>query len=198
MIKAVLFDFDGVLVDATEVHYESFNKALSFFGLEEISRTEHDTIYNGIPTKEKLKIRKIPESYHSEIQKKKQQFTIEEISKISPILEVCNVLKYLKSRSFLIACCSNSIRDTIICGLEKTLLINYFDLIISNEDVCFSKPDPEMYLKAMSAFKLQPEECLIIEDSDKGLAAALFSNASVLKINNPYDLSVDLIEKALL
>ena len=54
-IKAVIFDMDGVLIDAKDWHYEALNKALRLFGLE-ITRSEHETTYDGLPTKDKLEI----------------------------------------------------------------------------------------------------------------------------------------------
>jgi dTDP-glucose pyrophosphorylase len=87
------------------------------------------------------------------------------------------------------ACCSNSIRRSVLTMLSKLGLIEYMDLIISNEDVKNSKPHPEMYWKAMSMMGVLPEETLIVEDSPPGLLAASRSRANVLRVNNPRDLT---------
>jgi dTDP-glucose pyrophosphorylase len=73
--------------------------------------------------------------------------------------------------------------------LAKLGLIEYIDLIISNEDVKNSKPHPEMYWKAMSMMTVLPEETLIVEDSPPGLLAAARSRAHTLRVNNPKDLT---------
>jgi dTDP-glucose pyrophosphorylase len=81
--------------------------------------------------------------------------------------------------------------------LSKIGLIEYMDLIISNEDVKNSKPHPEMYWKAMSMMSVLPDECLIVEDSPHGLLAASRSRANVLRVDNPSDLTFDKIQNKL-
>lgn len=71
--------------------------------------------------------------------------------------------------------------------MEKSALLPYIDRIISNQDVSKGKPDPEMYLKAMQAFNLKPEECLILEDNENGIRAARASGANLLVIGEVSD-----------
>ena len=99
-----------------------------------------------------------------------------------------NIFKELRDRGYKLACCSNSIRRSVLVILSKIGLIEYMDLIISNEDVKNSKPHPEMYWKAMSMMGVLPEETLIVEDSPPGLLAASRSRANVLRVDNPKDL----------
>jgi len=89
MIKAVIFDLDGVLVDATEWHYNALNKALHIFGYE-ITRDEHLSVYNGLPTRKKLELlssqKSLPVSLHSFINEMKQAYTVRMIeSECTPI-----------------------------------------------------------------------------------------------------------------
>lgn len=196
-IKAVLFDLDGVLLDATEVHYSALNEALKECGYSEISRKDHETTYNGIPTREKLRLLNITLEDQEKIQQKKQQITISEIKKLKPIPDIVDTLGFLFEKKYKIACCSNSIKQTIVEGLSSGGLIHFFDLIVSNEDVEKSKPHPEMYLNAMKFFRLYPKQCLIIEDSDKGYQAAVSSGGSVVRVKNPYEINVDFIKKAI-
>jgi dTDP-glucose pyrophosphorylase len=81
--------------------------------------------------------------------------------------------------------------------LAKIGIIEYMDLIISNEDVKNSKPHPEMYWKAMSMMSVLPDECLIVEDSPHGLLAASRSRANVLRVDNPSDLTFEKIQTKL-
>jgi dTDP-glucose pyrophosphorylase len=81
--------------------------------------------------------------------------------------------------------------------LAKIGIIEYMDLIISNEDVKNSKPHPEMYWKAMSIMGVLPEETLIVEDSPHGLLAASRSRANVLRVDNPHDLTLEKITNKL-
>ena len=79
-IKAVIFDMDGVLIDARDWHYEALNRALGLFGYQ-ISRFEHLVTYDGLPTRTKLRMlsleRGLPEGLHSFIDEMKQSYTIE-------------------------------------------------------------------------------------------------------------------------
>jgi len=190
-IKAILFDMDGVLIEAKEWHYESLNKALELFGLS-ISRADHLTTFDGLPTKDKLKLLSIekglPEELHSFTNEMKQIYTMEIIqSQCRPQFEQEYALSKLKSMGYKIAVCSNSIRDTVVAMMQKAGLIKHIDLIISNQDVAKGKPDPEMYVKAINEFGLLPENCLIVEDNENGIRAAKASGAHLLVVKEVTD-----------
>lgn len=190
-IKAVLFDMDGVLIDAKEWHYESLNRALELFGVC-ISRADHLTTFDGLPTKDKLKILSIekglPVELHSFINEMKQAYTMEIIqTQCKPQFEQEYALSKLKSMGYKIAVCSNSIRDSVVAMMEKSGLISYIDIIISNQDVSKGKPDPEMYQKAMSYFGLSPQHCLIVEDNENGIRAAKSAGGHLLVVKEVSD-----------
>jgi HAD superfamily hydrolase (TIGR01509 family) len=185
-IKAVLFDMDGVLVDAKEWHYEALNQALSIFGVP-ISRSDHLTYFDGLPTKEKLKELSnkgiLPLELIDFINKLKQNLLNEIIVKnCKPIFSKQYAMAKLKQKGYKIAVCSNSIRSSVEVMMQLSQLDKYIDLILSNQDVSKSKPDPEIYHKAIEYFNLEPEECLILEDNPHGIAAARASRAHVLEI----------------
>ncbi len=192
-VKAVLFDMDGVLIDAKEWHYEALNKALRLFGCE-ISRYDHLHTFDGLPTRDKLKLLSevvyLPRELHEFIGELKQQYTMELIAqKCKPIFQHEYALARLKREGYIVAVCSNSIRQTIIEMMERAGLLEYLDLIMSNEDVTKSKPDPEIYVTAMRKLQLKPEECLILEDNKNGIAAARGSGGNLLVINTVYDVN---------
>ena len=196
-IKAILFDMDGVLIDAREWHYEALNKALGHFGYS-ISIDSHLSTFDGLPTKDKLRIlsksQKLPFGLHPLLNKLKQKYTIQfSYQNCKPTFNHRLVLGKL-SKKYKIAVCSNSIRNTIITMMELSGLNDYIDLIISNEEVTRSKPDPEMYLKAFKKFNLDPKECVIVEDNDHGIQAALASGGHLLKVSNPEDIQLEVIE----
>jgi HAD superfamily hydrolase (TIGR01509 family) len=198
MIKLIIFDLDGVLVEAKEIHYETLNTALYEIDPKFIiTKNEHLSTYDGLKTSQKLnmlsKIKGLPESKHSEVWKRKQELTLHEISKIKENEKLIQLFKELKNNNYLSACCSNSIRRSVLIMLSKVGLIEYFDLILSNEDVKNSKPHPEIYWKAISMMGVLPDETLIIEDSPPGLLAADRSGASVLRVNSPNDLDINKI-----
>lgn len=191
MIKLVLFDLDGVLIDAKKIHYEALNDALG--SDYAISEKEHHSFYDGRKTNEKLNLlterKGLPSSSHKEIYDKKQAITIQKIAALKPIDEIVLLFKELESQGYSIGVCSNSIRRTVLTALAKTQLMEYCSVIVSNEDVKNSKPHPEMYWKAMSMMGKLPEETLIVEDSPPGLLAAERSRANYIRVDNPYDVT---------
>jgi beta-phosphoglucomutase len=186
MIKAIIFDMDGVLIDAKEWHYEALNRALSLFGFE-ISRYDHLTTYDGLPTKDKLEMlsleRGLHRQLHSFINKMKQSYTMEIAhSKCKPRFAQEYALSCLKSRGYKLAVASNSIRDTVELMMEKANLDVYLDAMLSTADVTRAKPNPEIYIKAIERLNFAANECLVVEDNKNGIRAALDSGAHVLVV----------------
>ena len=191
MIKLVLFDLDGVLIDAKKLHYDALNLALGdkYF----ISEDEHTNIYDGRKTKEKLNILTVDKGFplelHDQVYIDKQKVTHELISQLKPIDEIISLFKVLEAKHYIIGVCSNSIRRTVLTALAKTELMEYCSVILSNEDVKNSKPHPEMYWKAMSMMGVLPENTLIVEDSPPGLLAAQRSRANYIRVDDPWDVT---------
>lgn len=198
-IKCIIFDMDGVLIDARDWHYEALNKALAIFGFE-ISRHDHLITYDGLPTKQKLEIlsshSELPRQLHGFINELKQIFTIDiTMTKCGPTFCHEFAISRLKSEGYRLAVCSNSIRDTITSMLSKAALIDYFDFYLSNQDVAKAKPDPDIYLKAMERFGVLPTECVILEDNINGIRAATEAGAHVMKIDQVTDVNYTNIKK---
>ena len=199
-IKAVLFDLDGVLVDACDWHYIALNKSLQNVSGMEIDEVSHMTTFNGLPTKRKLEMLvengKIKEYQVDQIWKLKQMYTIETINEnASPDPSKILIHHQLGTRSINRACVTNSIKEAAELMLEKTGQIKMLDFVISNEDVKNNKPHPEPYVTAMARLGSLPDETLIIEDSEKGMESALGTGAHVLKVNNAKDVTWEKISE---
>ena len=193
-IKAVLFDMDGVLVEAKEWHYEALNRALDLFGMA-ISRVDHETTFDGLPTSRKLEMlsieRGLPRELHSFLNEMKQRYTVEMVHTLCrPRFAQERALSTLKAQGYKMAVCSNSIRSTVELMMDKASLSQYLDLMVSNEDVSRPKPDPEMYCKAMAHFGLRPDECLVVEDNENGIKAAKASGAHLLVVQDVSQTSI--------
>ncbi|NQW11379.1 MAG: HAD family phosphatase [Alphaproteobacteria bacterium] len=192
-IKAVLFDMDGVLVDATEWHFEALNRALALFGLD-INRFDHLDRYDGLPTKRKLEMLSrefgLPPSLHQFVYDLKQKFTLELVrANCHPNFDHQFALSRLHGRGLKLGVCSNAIRESVETIMEAAGLARFLDVVLSNEDVRNSKPDPEIYLKAYAALGLDPRECLIIEDNDYGVASATASGGHVFRVGGVSDVN---------
>ncbi len=194
-IKAVIFDMDGVLIDAKDWHFEALNRALGHFGFE-ISRHDHLVTFDGLPTKKKLdmltKERGLPASLHSFLNELKQAYTTEAIhTRCKPTFQHEFALSNLRSRGYRLAVASNSVRNTVELMMKKSALDQYLDLILSNQDVQQGKPSPEIYLKAMSLLGIAPKEALVLEDNEHGIASARAAGAHLMIIKDVTDVSLE-------
>jgi len=190
-IKLIIFDLDGVLVEAKDIHYKALNKAL---GKEyAISWNEHLSTYDSLKTKQKLDMlsnnKGLPTSNHKQIWNDKQKYTLQYLSELKPSEQLQSTMFQLVEDGYKIAVCSNSIRKTVLTVLSKLGIMEYMDLVISNEDVKNSKPHPEMYWKAISMMSCLSEETLIVEDSPYGLLAAARSKSHILRVKNPKEVT---------
>jgi HAD superfamily hydrolase (TIGR01509 family) len=199
MIKLVIFDLDGVLVEAKNIHFDALNEALgSKYAIE---WNEHLSEYDGLKTNQKLEMltkeKGLPIELYKQVWDEKQRLTLQKLSDLKPSIQLQACISSLVNEGYKIACCSNSIRKTVLTVLSKLGIIEYFDLILSNEDVKNSKPHPEIYWKAISMMGCLPEETLIIEDSPFGLLAANRSKSHVMRVESPKDITYNNIYKHL-
>jgi len=190
MIKLVIFDLDGVLVEAKNIHFEAFNKALGEYA---ISWDEHLSIYDGLKTNQKLDMlherKGLPKEQFKEIWNNKQTYTLQALRKLKTNPNLVTTMTMLVNEGYKLAVCSNSIRKTVLTVLSKLGIIEFFDLILSNEDVKNSKPHPEIYWKAISEMSCLPEETLIVEDSPYGLLSASRSKSHILRVGSPKEVT---------
>lgn len=179
MIECVLFDLDGVLVEAKEWHYEALNKALEEVVGYSISREDHLFKYDGLPTKVKLEKLNIDLELRPKILQLKQEYTTKIAGCCHHDIFKVKLMKKLKNRDIKIGCVTNSIWDFTRFVLERMGLFQYMDIVITNEDVTRNKPHPDPYNLAIDELNVNPKHTLIVEDSRPGLAAAMSSKASL-------------------
>lgn len=188
---------DGVLIEAKEWHYEALNEALRLFGYQ-ISRHDHQTTFDGLPTSKKLEIlsrdRGLPFALHQFINDMKQAITLQVIHlKCAPMFIHEYALARLKASGYKLAVASNSVRDTVKLMMEKSCLTPWLDVQLSNQDVVKPKPAPDMYLAAAKMLGFTPEECLVIEDNPNGVAAAKAAGSPLLVVNEVTDVTYQAI-----
>jgi beta-phosphoglucomutase-like phosphatase (HAD superfamily) len=201
MIRAIVFDMDGVLVDARQWHFEALNRALKLFG-HDISPDEHEAIFDGLPTRVKLEMlverNKLPRRLCPFINELKQAYTLEIVRQsCRPNFVHEFALSRLKADGYKLALASNSIRETVDVMMANTCLNGYLEFSLSNEDVKAAKPDPEIYLQAAKMLGLSPAQCLVVEDNHNGVQAALAAGAALLRVNNVHDVTYERIKERL-
>ncbi|NDG26216.1 MAG: HAD family hydrolase [Proteobacteria bacterium] len=201
MIKAIIFDLDGVLVDAVEIHYQAFNRAVQLFGFQ-IPANLHGFSFNGLPTMTKLEMLSqtcgLPRGLHPFINEMKQTFTQELIlEKVAPNSDLKSLLRELRRRGIKLGVASNCVSKTVDLVLNKMQIAQFFDVILSREQVNHPKPHPMIYQACFEKLKIPAHECLILEDSRPGILAAQKACPNVLVIKNPKEVNLGRIENEL-
>lgn len=196
-IEAVVFDMDGVLIDAKDWHYHALNRALEHFGYT-ISRADHLSAFDGLPTRKKLEMlsqdRGLPRGLHGFLNALKQQYTTDQVhTDCHPIFVHEYALSNLKALGYKLGLASNSVRNSVELMMEKSALKPYLDVMVSNEDVIKPKPDPDMYLTATQLLGVAPENTLVVEDNANGIKAAESAGCHLLVVHSVYDVKLDSI-----
>ncbi len=177
-IEAVIFDLDGVIVDTAIFHYQAWKRLANELGFDiTIHQNEH---LKGISRFDSLeivleigKINNLTEKEKVVLATRKNDWYKENILKMTPddiLPGVSDFLKKLKSANHKIAIGSSSKNAGII--LEKIGYSNYFDAVIDGNKISFSKPDPEVFIKAAKELKANPKNCIVFEDAAAGIEAA--------------------------
>lgn len=195
MIQAIVFDMDGVLIDAREWHYEALNEALELFG-HTIPRSRHLGEFDGLPTRRKLEILTdtdaFPPHLYQIVNKIKQERTSRIIlSRCYPMRNHLALVSYLKSKGYPLGLATNSIRKTTMQMLNCAALVEYFDSILTNEDIGFPKPHPEIYLKSAESLNVHPRNLLVFEDNLNGIQAAREAGCQVLQVSDPSEVTLE-------
>ena len=193
MIKLVVFDLDGVLIESKQTHYDALNRALG--DDYAITMEEHLSTYDGLPTRTKLNMlserKGLPTDRHAEIARAKSKYTIDILKETVHVRDdFVDMCRELKDRGYTVACASNAVRDTVKMSLLQLGIIEYFDFWYSNEDVHKPKPHFEMYFECMLKANAKPNETLIIEDSHIGRQAVLDAGAHLLAVADTHDVSL--------
>tara|TARA_B000000565_G_scaffold206175_1_gene159570 strand:+ start:147 stop:1517 length:1371 start_codon:yes stop_codon:yes gene_type:complete len=200
MIKLIIFDLDGVLVDARELHYQALNRALTSIDKKyEIPRDEHLSTYDGLSTTKKLNLltknKNLPNNLHDKIWQLKQRMTLKIIDGFSIDERIKGILRSLKSEGFVIACATNSIRETAKLQLIRKGFFEHIDFMYSNQDVNHPKPNSEIYLRCMIKAGVNPNETLIVEDSHIGRKGAISSGGSLCGVKDTDDVTYEKIKR---
>jgi len=198
MLGAVIFDFDGVLVDSEQIHHKAFNRVLTKFHYQLSSREYYDR-FLGLSDEELLRIvdkernLSLSNQQFGQLLGEKARLFKEMAATEAGIIEgVPKFLNMLSDGRIPMAICSGALQPEIEMILEGAGLRSYFEAIVSAEQVKKGKPDPEGFLLALKLLNkrmhksIQPEDCVVIEDSHWGLEAAKAAGMRAVAITNTY------------
>lgn len=175
-IKAIFFDFDGVIVDSLQLWNLMFEEVVKTYKLNATCLLENDGL--NFTTNEAIQLmlenqQRFTADLYEEILDWTEKFYIEHFHQYIKLNDyVIEMLGNLKSNHIQILLVSNSSRKQIEYAFKELNLHSYFDHTISADDVLKGKPNAEPYLKALSVSKKQKKEVLVIEDSLTGIDAA--------------------------
>ena len=186
MIKGVIFDMDGTIVDSLPYHYEAWKIFFNENKVENFSEKLKD--YKGGGTLD-LMTAVYGDKYSRKelkIMTDDKEIIFREIYKnnVVPIMGFMEMFELIKSKNILVGIASNAIRKNVEMILSELKIYEKFDSIICGDEVKKGKPDPEMFNETVKRFNLKKEECLIFEDSVEGILAAVNSKVDVVGITS--------------
>lgn len=179
MIKAAIFDLDGVLVTTDSLHYKAWKRLGEEIGITDFTK-EDNIRQRGISRMASLKILlektdvKYTDTEKEELAERKNIYyrqSLENLTEKDVLPGAKEVLAFFKKHGIKTAVGSASKNAPII--LEKTWLLPLLDEVVCGIDVTKSKPDPEVFLKAAKRLGVLPEDCMVFEDADAGIEAAV-------------------------
>jgi HAD superfamily hydrolase (TIGR01509 family) len=186
MIKGVIFDMDGTIVDSLPYHYEAWKIFFNENKVENFSEKLKDykgggtldlmtAVYGDRYSRKELKI-----------MTDDKEIIFREIYKnnVVPIAGFIEMFELIKSKKILVGIASNAIRKNVKMILSELKIYEEFDSIICGDEVRKGKPNPEMFNQTVDRFNLKKEECLIFEDSVEGVSAAFNSRVDVVGITS--------------
>lgn len=187
MLKAVIFDMDGVLIDSQPLHYEADKAALARLGC--IVDTEYTSKFAGTSGINRFAAYKADLGYAMdsvEAAKMREEIMLDMFkSGVEPTVGSRELLESIKSNGTLAAVASSSSYELIYAVLRALGEEAYFDKIVSGDDMEKSKPAPDIFLSAAEKLGAAPEECVVIEDSENGVLAAKAAGMRVIGYINP-------------
>ena len=176
MIRGFIFDLDGVITDTAEYHYRAWKRLADELGVT-FCRKENEAL-RGIPRRESLllllKGRTLPEAEMLACMERKNYYYLEYIREINSDNLLPGSLDLLNEiRSAGLKCAIGSASKNSCEVLERLGILELFDAIADGYSVERQKPEPDLFLFAAFELKLQPSECIVVEDAAAGIEAAL-------------------------
>lgn len=182
-MKALLFDFDGVLVRSMEDHFEGWRRALAEYGIEVMPEELFVLEGQGVQEVAHQLIRKfnIPLEETPLIIEKKQKY-YNQIKKVEFYPNLIDVLNWARDRELKLGVVTGGRRDRVSETLENFGLQDYFDVVVTADDVEETKPSPLPYLRAAEQLGVEPDQCVVIENAPLGIRAGKSAGMRVVAL----------------
>lgn len=181
-MKAVIFDFDGVIAETESKKHSDLRRMLETKGIHMPDAITPSFIGKKTDAYLNEKFKTLTKEQIKEITKLRHANKLLDIDKIKLVDGIEPLLKQLKKVGLKIAICSGSEREFIDSFLKIKKLTNYFDLIVAGEDFSSSKPNPECYFITLNKLGLTSSDCIVVEDSPAGIQAGKDAGCTVYAV----------------
>jgi beta-phosphoglucomutase family hydrolase len=187
LIRAVIFDMDGVIVESESAHVEAEKRVLSKYGisisadeLHEYAGTTAKKMFSELTKKYRLKVKA------EKLLREKEQILFKFLEEdAEPTKGIIELLVRLKERDVKLCIGSSSPMKQVDYILNKLNIACLFEYAVGSDNILHSKPDPEIFLKAAAGLGLKPQECLVVEDAKLGVEAAKRAGMKCIGYRNP-------------
>lgn len=184
-IKGVIWDMDGVIANTGPIHFKAWRNLALEKGVNLTEEEFRKTFGMRNPDILKKLFGELSEEQINSLSfKKEENFRSLAEQGIEPLPGVVELIQKFKKANFKQAIASSTPLENINLILRKLKISNFFETIVSDEDVTYGKPDPESFLIASRRLGLKPEECLVIEDSSAGVKAGKSAGMKVIAVTN--------------
>jgi HAD superfamily hydrolase (TIGR01509 family) len=186
IFKAYLFDCDGTVADSMPLHYVAWSRALAEWNCEFSEALFY--AWGGMPVAEIISM--LNEKYGlnmpvERVARRKEDLYFEVLPQLKPVPEVLEHIQASYGR-IRFAVVSGSTRDSVTASLETLKLLDRFETLVCAGDYTRSKPDPEPFLVAAARLGVEPEHCLVFEDTEMGIQAATAAGMASVTIPQPW------------
>ena len=194
MIKAIIFDLDGVIVDTAHYHYLAWKRLAGEMGID--LTLERNELLKGVSRMQSLEIIldfggiKLSDAEKERIANKKNSWFVEYVNKMKPeeiFPGVKEILKSMRGAGLKVALASSSKNAQTVLHLLN--IQNEFDAIVDGNMIIHSKPDPEIFLLAAAKLGVDPASCVVFEDAEAGVEAALAAGMKCVGVGSPGQLA---------
>lgn len=200
MIKAVIFDFDGLLIDSEPAWFKARKSLLKEFDMDWTPDDQKQNL--GVSTKtwvnylyNKLEQKLTPDDILNKVINKMKEMYMNGEVNAKPGAD--EALKYCKDNNFIMGLASGSYKELLFIALKSKMWEDYFDEILSSDDFNKGKPAPDIYIEILKRLKVKPEESIVLEDSKDGIKAGVAAETNVIAVpSKEYPVQEDVLSSA--
>lgn len=197
MIKAVVFDMDGLMFDTERLTIEAWDYAGEKIGIGKMGHMVYKTLGMNVESARKIfRDEYVDEISEEDLRKHAKEFFQDYFEKNGVPMKpgLMELLSYLKENNYKIAVATSSNKEVVLSHFERAKMAEYFDVIVCGDMIENSKPAPDIYLKASELLGISPSECLALEDSPNGIKSAFAANLVPIMIPDLIEPTEELLE----